>query len=189
MVSVKLTSDHHLFHKNSRGTGIIDFCHRPFADLDEMHEHIIKEWNEAVTPEDVVIHLGDYICGGGFDEVKEITQQLNGHKILITGNHDRKGKQWFLNIGFERVFKRRLVMGMYCFSHHPQPAQWLLDNDVRYNMHGHTHRWQYGDPYYNFCVDVVGYKPKAVKLDLTREEILHGEDRCINNQNVDPKSG
>ena len=180
MISVKLTSDQHLFHAN-----IIKYCHRPFETIEEMHEHIVKEWNDSVTPDDIVIHLGDYICGGSFEDVKGITDQLNGTKILVTGNHDRKGKQWFKNIGFERVFKHKVVMGMYCFSHRPQEAQWLLDNDIRYNMHGHTHRWQYGDPYYNFCVDVVGYKPKAVKIDLTREEILHGEGRCINNKNID----
>jgi calcineurin-like phosphoesterase family protein len=145
-----------------------------------MHEFIIKEWNAVVTPDDIVIHLGDYICGGTKEQIKEITEQLNGTKILVTGNHDRKGKQWFRDVGFERVFKHRLVMGMYCFSHHPQEAQWLLDNDIRYNLHGHSHRFDYGDPFFNFCVDLVGYRPKGVKLDISKEELLNGESRCIN---------
>jgi calcineurin-like phosphoesterase family protein len=154
-----------------------------------MHEHMIQEWNAAVSDDDIVIHLGDYICGGTKEQVKAITEQLKGIKILITGNHDRKGKGFFMDCGFERVFKHRWIVGMYCFSHRPQEAQWLLDNEVRYNMHGHSHKWQYGDPFYNFGVDVVGYKPKAVKLNLTREDLLNGEGRCISDPYINYKHG
>lgn len=182
--TVNVTSDSHLFHAN-----IIKYCDRPFPNVDEMHRHIIDSWNAVVKPDEIVIHLGDYICGGSFDQIKEITEELNGFKILITGNHDRKGKQWFRNVGFSRVFKHRWCMGMYCFSHRPQDAIYLHDNKIRYNLHGHSHKHDYGDPFYNFGVDVVGYKPKKVTLNLTKEDLMNGEGKSICDPHIDYKHG
>ena len=184
MVEPFVTSDHHLFHTNS-----IKYCNRPFVDVDEMHKFMIEEWNSVVTPDDIVIHLGDYICGGTFDQVKEITEQLNGTKILITGNHDRKGKQWFKDAGFHRVFKHRWSIGMYCFSHRVQDADYLKETDTRYNLHGHSHKFDYGDPFYNFGVDVVGYRPIKVKINLDKEDLLNGEGRCVSDPFIDYKHG
>ena len=168
-MEVNVTSDHHLFHTN-----IIKYCNRPFDNVDEMHTFMVQEWNKVVKPDEFVIHLCDYICGGTFDQIKEITGQLNGRKILITGNHDRKGKSWFKGVGFERVFKNRWCVGMYCFSHRPQTSEYLVENKSRYNLHGHSHKHDYGDPFYNFCVDVVGYRPKKVKVNLTEDDLAIG---------------
>lgn len=177
---VNITSDSHLYHKK-----VIKYCNRPFKTLDEMHHHIIVAWNSVVKPDEIVIHLGDYICGGSFDEIKEITDQLNGFKILIMGNHDRKSKTWFRNIGFDRVFKYRWSIGMYCFSHRPQDSIYLTENNIRYNLHGHSHKYDYGDPFYNFCVDVVGYKPKRVEVNLSKEDLMNGVDRYFDNEKLD----
>jgi len=184
MVECFFSSDHHLFHTN-----IIKYCNRTFANLDEMHQFGIEEWNSVVTPNDIVIHLGDYICGGTKEQITEITQQLNGTKILIMGNHDRKGKQWFLDVGFTRVFKHRWSMGMYCFSHRPQEAEYLTALGVRYNLHGHSHKHDYGDPYYNFGVDVVGWRPKKVKLNLEKDDLLNGEGITAPDELIDYKHG
>lgn len=172
MVRAHFISDHHLYHGN-----ILKYCNRPFATIEEMHEHTIQQWNEEVPPDGIVVHLGDYICGGTFEQVQTITKQLNGFKILVTGNHDRKGKQWFLKAGFDRVFKYKWTIGMYCFSHRRMSVDWLIDNDVQYNLHGHCHKFQYGDPYWNFGVDIIGYKPKEVELNLSKEDLFYGESR------------
>ena len=47
-------SDLHLFHENA-----IEFDHRPFTSLQEMHNAILKNWNERVTNGDMVYILGD----------------------------------------------------------------------------------------------------------------------------------
>ena len=52
---VFLTSDTHFGHSN-----VIKYCNRPFQDRDEMDKAIIKNWNETVTSEDKVFHLGDF---------------------------------------------------------------------------------------------------------------------------------
>lgn len=171
MIDVCVTSDHHLYHAN-----IIKYCDRPFMDVDEMHEHFIKAWNEVVKPDDIVINMGDYICGGNFEQIEEITRQLNGYKILITGNHDRKGVSWFKRVGIDRVFKHRWVVGPYCFSHRPQDKDYLNERELLYNYHGHSHTTDYGFPYINVGVDLNVYKPLRVGLNgITREDLMESE--------------
>ena len=48
--------DPHLGHE-----AIIRLCNRPFADVDEMNEAIVCNWNSAVTNQDTVYVLGDFI--------------------------------------------------------------------------------------------------------------------------------
>jgi len=56
--------------------------------LNKAHtEWIIKNWNKTVGKDDIVIHLGDVAWKGH----QEIIPRLNGKKILILGNHDKKG--------------------------------------------------------------------------------------------------
>jgi calcineurin-like phosphoesterase family protein len=77
------TSDTHFCHKN-----IIRLCDRPFADVDEMNEAIIANWNAVVAPEDTVYHLGD-VALGQWVEWDSILTRLNGRKAIVVGNHDR----------------------------------------------------------------------------------------------------
>ena len=76
------TSDPHYFHKN-----VIRLCNRPFENLHVMHEHMIQEWNKRVKPNEKVYVLGDFAFSG-WTLTKKILDRLNGHKILILGNHD-----------------------------------------------------------------------------------------------------
>lgn len=82
-----ITSDLHFEHRN-----IQKFCPKTrsrFSDVDDMRETMIKEWNEIVEPTDTVYILGDVaFCGAEF--ATQIMRRLNGRKILIEGNHDRK---------------------------------------------------------------------------------------------------
>ena len=53
---------------------------------------LIQNWNERVTSEDTVYVLGDAFWKNEENSI-QVMQQLNGHKHLIQGNHDRvKGK-------------------------------------------------------------------------------------------------
>ena len=89
-----LTSDTHFCHEN-----ILRFCERPFSDIEEHDRILIDNWNSVVEPDDTVFHLGDF-CFGGFPKWKEIREQLNGHIILIKGNHDDHS----MTTGAERLF-------------------------------------------------------------------------------------
>lgn len=78
------TSDTHFGHAN-----IIRFCNRPFKNVEEMDEALIENWNQVVSEDDTVFHLGDFAFGGS-SVWNSIIPRLNGHINLIIGNHDRK---------------------------------------------------------------------------------------------------
>src|SRR3990172_2849797 len=78
------TSDTHFYHQN-----IIKYCKRPFKYADEMNEVMIKNWNNTITDDDEVYHLGDFaLCSPTGAE--NIVRRLKGKKYLIRGNHDHK---------------------------------------------------------------------------------------------------
>ena len=81
------TSDTHFDHKN-----IIKYCNRPWETVEEMNQGLIDNWNSVIGPDDTVFHLGDVSFGGNTNLINYVSQ-LNGHIILIKGNHDRKLQQ------------------------------------------------------------------------------------------------
>lgn len=76
-------ADWHYDHANC-----IHFDNRPFKNVDEMNEELIRRWNEAVRPGDLVYILGDMFWCRTTDAI-EVLKKLNGQKILVKGNHDR----------------------------------------------------------------------------------------------------
>ena len=79
------TSDLHFKHGN-----VIKYCNRPYANADEMDEALIKNWNSLVSPQDTVYVVGDVIFTKDVKDAENIFRRLNGSKILIAGNHDKK---------------------------------------------------------------------------------------------------
>lgn len=80
-------ADTHFGHKN-----IIRYDNRPFRDVKEMDDVLIKNWNKVVSNDDFVYVLGDI---GWYDNQKTaaIFHSLNGKKILVKGNHDKISKE------------------------------------------------------------------------------------------------
>ena len=81
-----VTSDQHFNHEN-----IIKYCNRPFSSVEEMNEEMIKRWNTVVSKDDTVFVLGDFFMGR-LTEIKDILLRLNGHIMLVEGNHDKDNK-------------------------------------------------------------------------------------------------
>lgn len=82
--NIFFTSDSHWSHQN-----IIKYASRPFENVDEMDEVLIKNWNSVVGVNDIVFHLGDFMFGN-IGRFWEIRSRLNGNIYLIHGNHDYK---------------------------------------------------------------------------------------------------
>lgn len=84
MGRILFISDLHFNHKN-----IIEFDKRPYANVDEMNESLIKKWNNAVNPDDIVYILGDFSWDKKPEQIVSLLKKINGDKKLIKGNHDR----------------------------------------------------------------------------------------------------
>lgn len=145
-MKIWITSDTHLDHRN-----IIRYCDRPFNSVEEMNEAIIKNWNERVGKDDLVIHLGDF-CKGDAEKIKEFRNKLNGIIILILGNHDFKVNE---SCGFI-IVNGSLVIGDVIFSHEPIPLEEIPHGMVC--VHGHIHeKKSYSG--INVSVERIDYKP------------------------------
>ena len=155
MGRIFVCSDTHFGHKN-----IIEYCNRPFKDTDEMDAKLIENWNSVVEPEDTVFFLGDFALGGKQDIIN-YGQALNGHKILVLGNHDHSTKVAYREAGFENIFGEKVIIdfddyGTIQFSHHRVP-----DEETHYiNLYGHQHDKPTDDSMHR-CVSMecINYKP------------------------------
>lgn len=78
-----MISDTHFGHAN-----IIGYENRPFESLSQMDNILIKNWNSVVKKNDVIYHLGDFAFHYDEQKLKDLLSKLNGHKVLIIGNHD-----------------------------------------------------------------------------------------------------
>lgn len=97
------TSDWHIGHKN-----VLKFDQRPFKDLDEMHEKLVKNFNKYVPKHGITYFLGDMgLCSHGL--LKSVIDQLNGTKILVRGNHDGNMYSMY-NAGFDVVLDKAQIM-------------------------------------------------------------------------------
>lgn len=82
-------ADLHLFHKNVTGEGT-NFDNRPFETMEEMNREIIQRWNQAVSEQDHVYIVGDFIWNfkKNKEAAREVLKTLKGNLHLIQGNHD-----------------------------------------------------------------------------------------------------
>lgn len=147
-------SDMHFNHEK-----IIQYCNRPFKNVTDMNETIIKNWNETVSNKDVVICLGDVGLGRA-EQLEPIIRKLNGKKILILGNHDNFSEDKYRELGFHTVSRFPIIYnGFFIMSHTPME---LSETTPYFNFYGHVHNdSKYVDNATSKCVSVerIGYRP------------------------------
>ena len=171
---VFITSDPHFNHTN-----IIQYCNRPFEDVNEMNETLIKNWNSVIKNDDLVIHLGD-VGLGNKEKISQILSRLNGRKMLIMGNHDHFKEKDYREMGFETVSRFPILWnGCFLLSHAPL---YLDKNSQFFNIYGHIHDNTIEDgPEENsrcVCVERTNYTPLFL-YDTDRR--IYGEDFPIKN--------
>ena len=142
---------------------------RPFQGVNHMTWGLINRWNKVVMPDDECWVVGDFALGQIAVSLP-LAKHLNGHKVLIPGNHDRcwpgngaKHLPWiekYEEAGFEiRMpdlkgdLAERTTIGPYdvqvCHfphsgdsgSHEDRFSAWRPDEFPGViTIHGHTHR-------------------------------------------------
>ena len=144
--NVWFTSDTHFGHGN-----IIKYCNRPWnsgtnesgeiivtpENILAMDNEMIKRWNSVVGKDDIVWHLGDFALGGK-ETAERVFPQLNGKINLVLGNHDHWKIDWYYNLGFHRVYDRKVIINEFVILTHA-PLQFLNENCPFYQIFGHVH--------------------------------------------------
>ncbi len=183
---VYFIADTHFGHEN-----IIKLCSRPFSLLKEMDEELIARWNARVNGGDTVYILGDILWETCNPE--DFLPRLNGKKILIAGNHDKKwlkkyGGQFFEEVTF---FKEIRLDGKDITLCHYPLVEWdgcrkEGSKKLGWHIYGHIHN-NYLPEYRNLFLsshalnagaDITDFAPAAFEelVEFNRAHKL----RCLN---------
>lgn len=171
MSTTFVCSDTHFSHR-----GIVKFLRednvtkeRPWDNIEEMDEALVKNWNSVVRPTDTVYHLGDVVINRS---ALPILGRLNGTKILVKGNHDVFRAEEYLE--YFKDIRGSAVLNNLVMTHIPLHP----DSIERWRgcIHGHTHSKRVLingeiDPRY-FCVSMeqINYTPISLEnLELLWE--------------------
>jgi len=123
-------SDTHFGHK-----GILTKPDRGamFRDVHHMDSHMIHQWNSVTNKRSIVYHLGDF-CMHDANYTEDLLKRLNGHIVIIAGNHDDNlpNVEYVYGALKKRVHGKSVIMTHIPI--HPQEFyRW------KYNVHGHLH--------------------------------------------------
>jgi calcineurin-like phosphoesterase family protein len=122
-------------------SNILKYEKRPFADVGEMDDVLIKNWNNTVSAHDTVIVAGDFICFDTYtpEAAGQLIRKLNGKKILILGNHDTPGEKFWHDLAeFESVSKHSIVFNNWFVISH-EPPTYFNDETPYFWLYGHVH--------------------------------------------------
>lgn len=136
MPNVFFTADQHFDHVN-----ILKYERPRFVNVDAMNAHMVKCWNDIVSKNDIVYHLGDLALAKA-SRWPEVVSSLNGKIHYIRGNHDNGvsptsavGKLFvwvrdtaLIKVGEQKIFLCHYAMRTWDSSHH---SAW--------HVYGHSH--------------------------------------------------
>lgn len=166
VVKIYVISDTHFGHENSlKWTDSEGNKLRPFNTVDDLNNTIITNWNNTVTNQDHVYHLGDVVINKKY---LDLVKQLNGHKRLVRGNHDIESTSKFIEVEFKEIYGVRVFPGLKCIlSHFPIHIECLREDWI--NVHGHLHSSNLNDlRYINVSVEQINYTPVCLEDILNK---------------------
>ena len=153
--NVLVWSDLHLGHTN-----IIQYTNRPFAHRDEMDNTLWENLRAAMTPDKVLVVVGDMAMGPALVEATwhRIHSLACRHRHLVIGNHDITGSGLLRLDGFDYAWSLMVSTGEppLIWTHYP------LTNvpDGYVNIHGHEHNSPPAhSPHINVSVEQLDYRP------------------------------
>jgi len=184
------TADYHLGHPN-----IIKYCNRPFSNLQQMNETIIRNHNSRVKKDDIIFHNGDFCFknsegdkdGEGIRKsVMEWEQQLNGKFIHIKGNHDKNNSCKTIIKNLKIIFGNELIN----IVHDPMD----YDEGCSINFIGHIHeKWKFRKVFskmryeniylINIGVDIWKFMPVSFE-EIIKEFNRWKKNGCPNEEEI-----
>jgi len=148
-----ITADHH-FNDTRFNVLYRDFSNRALHD-----DYLIRQWNNTVSKNSTVIHLGDFSVN---EYGYRYTQYLNGTIHLLKGNYDELYDddfllKYFTSVQTDMVMK---VDNQQLYLNH-YPTKGKLD---MFNVVGHIHSlWKVQRNMVNVGIDCWDYKPITIK--------------------------
>lgn len=133
-MNIFFTSDTHYAHAK-----IIEYCNRPFKDVQEMDEELISRHNSKVKPADTVYHLGDFALVKDISLIKGYVQKLNGQIHLIRGNHDDKREKGLRGFADVKHYKEITIGEQKIILMHYAMKVWNKSHYGSWQLHGHSH--------------------------------------------------
>lgn len=137
--------------------------------VEEMDTKLIAAWNDAVSPTDTVLHMGDFALTPA-TQLARYFQVLNGRKIIIKGNHDRITNGKLAGFGCD-VFGFLVFMSQnrkLVAIHQPEKLKQVITKDhdsFSFMLHGHAH----GSYPSVLCKDQTGIYGVDVGVDSLTE--------------------
>lgn len=123
----------HYFHKN-----IIRYCKRPFDNINEMNETMIKNYNSVIGENDEVYFLGDFAqCP--INDILTVLLKLNGQKFFILGDHDKQiylCRSYFNKISPMMKIKINNITVTLC---HYSMRVWSKSHYNSWHLYSHSH--------------------------------------------------
>ena len=183
MGEIFLTSDLHINHNKDFLWGV-----RGFANVTEMNEAIVENWNKVVRPEDVVWNLGDIALSDTEGAIPYL-QALNGTQYWLLGNHDSYNRMRTICQACPNIIVPRHTyattikhdkLNIY-LSHYPTiTSNYDADKPFErhvFSLHGHTHQttnWlDPNNPFlYHVGLDSHNYTP------VTLENVINDIREC-----------
>jgi calcineurin-like phosphoesterase family protein len=167
------TADTHFGHDAIR-----KYCNRPFANVQEMNETIINNWNSVVGKQDCVYLLGDFGFGKPEDLLK-ILKQLNGNVLFVRGNHDKQMNQIAqLRDTIEvRIPDKRFPSGFcYIWLSHYAHRVWNKSHHGSFHLYGHSHGTLPETDSFSFDVGVDSWNFTPVSFEQVYEKMSKKKD-------------
>ena len=182
-MTVHFSSDSHYGHRN-----ILTYSKRPFDNVEEHDEMLIKNWNDVVEPGDLIYHLGDFaLCD--VTRATAIAKRLHGTKYLIFGNHDKRLRKdaafcsqwiWCRDLTSIEVGDQKIVLCHYALR------TWHGSHRGAWSLYGHSHGSLKDDPYslsLDVGVDCWDYTP--VSFETIRQRMAKKTFRPVDHHGDD----
>lgn len=143
------TADEHYGHAR-----ILDYCGRPFKDVEEMDRKLIANHNSVVGKDDVVVHAGDFCWSNTWRGQHVYEEGLDGTHVFVRGSHDHwmpDSWHWMWT---------RTIEGVYVVVCHYAMRVWPRSHYNSWQLHGHSHgRLESLGKQYDVGVDNNNYYP------------------------------
>jgi calcineurin-like phosphoesterase family protein len=192
-------ADLHMFHAN-----IIRLCNRPFGSVEVMSTALVVNWNSVVKKNDIVFNLGDFCWSKSPVIWSNLINKLNGHQVLIKGNHDHPRTLQGLSEKYrlieshssdkleitktDKLFLIREKLELrynderYLLDHYPQ-VHYAGQYYGMKQLFGHTHEkpFEYTKNHYNVCVERNEYQPVSLKeiKNIFKNRIIENAETVV----------